>query len=235
MDICGPFSKASIHGEKYFLTILDDFSRYAWIVLLLKSKSEVKIQVQNFISLIENQFDSKIKCIRTDNGPKFFLKDFFASKGIIHHTNCVYTPQQNGRVERKHQHNLNVARALMFQSQYPKHFWSYAIKHAIYLINSIPSLVTKKQTLYELLHNQKPDVSMLKVFGSLCYASTTGPKQKFDSRSRKGFFLGYQFGIKGYIILDLQNKDIFVSRDVIFYESHFPLNNKPEIDTWHWL
>jgi len=93
MDICGPFSKASIHGERYFLTILDDFSRYAWIVLLLKSKSEVKIQVQNFISLIENQFDSKIKCIRTDNGPEFFLKDFFASKGIIHHTNCVYTPQ----------------------------------------------------------------------------------------------------------------------------------------------
>jgi len=68
MDIWGPFSKASIHGEKYLLTILDDFSRYAWIVLL-KSKSEVKIHVQNFISLIENQFDSKIKCIRTDNGP----------------------------------------------------------------------------------------------------------------------------------------------------------------------
>jgi len=64
MDIWGPFSKAFIHGEKYFLTILDDFSRYAWIVLL-KSKSEVKIHVQNFISLIENQFDSKIKCIRT--------------------------------------------------------------------------------------------------------------------------------------------------------------------------
>jgi len=68
---------------------------------------------------------------------------------------------------------------------------------------------------------------MLKVFGSLCYA-TTGPKQKFDSRSRKGVFLGYQFGTKGYIILDLQNKDIFVSRDVIFYESHFPFNNKLE-------
>jgi len=116
----------------------------------------------------------------------------------------------------------------MFQSQLPKHFWSYTIKHAFYLINHIPSLVTKKQTPYELLHNQKPDFSMLKVFGSLCYASTTGPKQKFDFRSRKGVFLGYQFGTKGYIILDLQNKDIFVSRDVIFYESHFPFNNKLE-------
>lgn len=56
---------------------------------------------KNFIALIENQFDSKIKCIRSDNGPNFFLKDSFATKGIIHHTSYVYTPQQNGHVERK--------------------------------------------------------------------------------------------------------------------------------------
>ena len=106
MDIWGPFSKSSIHGHRYFLTILDDFSRYTWVVLL-KSKSEVKTHVQNFINLIENQFETKIKCIRSDNGPEFFLKEFFSSKGIIHQTSCVYTPQQNGRVEHKHQHILN--------------------------------------------------------------------------------------------------------------------------------
>lgn len=115
MDIWGPFSQVSIHGHKYFLTIVDDYSRCTWIVLL-KTKINVKMHVQNFIALIENQFDSKIKCIRSDNGPIFFLKDLFSSKGIIHHTSCVYTPQQKGRVERKHQHILNVARALMFQS-----------------------------------------------------------------------------------------------------------------------
>ena len=78
MDIWEPFSKSSIHGHKYFLTILDDFSRYTWVVLL-KSKSEVKAHVQNFINLIENQFETKIKCIRSDNGPEFFLKEFFSS------------------------------------------------------------------------------------------------------------------------------------------------------------
>ena len=143
MDIWGPFSKASIHGEKYFLTIVDDFSRYTWVVLL-KSKSEVKMHVQNFIALIENQFDSKIKCIHSYNGPKFFLKDLFATKGIIHHTSCVYTPQQNGRVKRKHQHILNIARALMFQSQLLEYLWSHAIKHSVFLINRIPSPVTNK-------------------------------------------------------------------------------------------
>ena len=114
MDIWGPFSKNSIHGHKYFLTILDDHSRYTWVVLL-NSKAEVKIHIENFLALVKNQFETSIKCIRSVNGPKFFIKDFFSSKGIIHQTSCVYIPQQNGRVERKHQHILNVVRALMFQ------------------------------------------------------------------------------------------------------------------------
>nr|KYP51629.1 Retrovirus-related Pol polyprotein from transposon TNT 1-94 [Cajanus cajan] len=91
MDIWGPFSKPSIYGHKYFLTILDDFSRYTWIVLL-KSKAEVQSHVQNFIALIENQFHTTIKILRSDNGPEFSLKNFFASKGIIHQTSCVDTP-----------------------------------------------------------------------------------------------------------------------------------------------
>ena len=84
-------------------------------MVLLKSKAEVKIHIENFLALVKNQFETSIKCIRTDNGSKFLLKDFFSSKDIIHQTSCVYTPQQNGIVERKHQHILNVARALMFQ------------------------------------------------------------------------------------------------------------------------
>jgi len=51
-------------------------------------------------------------------------------------------------MERKLQHILNVARALMFQSNLPKHFWSYAIKHAAFLINCVPSPVIKNKTSF---------------------------------------------------------------------------------------
>jgi transposase InsO family protein len=114
-------STTSIHGHKYFLTILDDHCRFVWIILL-KSKASVSSHVQNFITLVENQFHLTPKIIRSDNGPEFLLTEFLASKGIEHQKSCVETPQQNGRVERKHQHILNVGRALLFQSKLPKQF-----------------------------------------------------------------------------------------------------------------
>ena len=149
---------------------------------MLKSKLEVNVHVQNF--------DAKIKIIRTDNGTEFSLNQFFNSKGIIHQTSCTETPQQNGRVERKHQHLLNVARALLFQSKLPKLFWSYAVLHATFLINRIPTPLLKDQSPYQLLFSSKPDLLVLKPFGCLCYASTlVAGRHKFDTRARNVCFL----------------------------------------------
>ena len=162
------------------MTILDNFSRYTWIILL-KSKAEVQINIQNFIKLVENQFDTDVKCIRSDNSPEFFLNNFFASKGILHQRSCVETPQQNRRVERKHQHSLNVARALMFQSNLPRNFWCYAVNHAVFLINRVPSPTNGHKIPFELLHNKPPNFETLKIFGCLCYASTIlTHRNKFD-------------------------------------------------------
>ena len=69
--------------------------------------------------MVETQFRTKIKCLRSDNGTEFFMKDFFKSNGILHQLTCVETPQQKAIVERKHQHILNVARALRFHSSLP--------------------------------------------------------------------------------------------------------------------
>ena len=111
----------------------------------------------------------------------------------------------------------------MFQYNLPRNFWSYAINHAIYLINRVPSRINNNKTPFELLYNKIPNFEMLKVFACLCYASTyIAHRNKFDPRSRCGVFLGFQIGMKGYIILDLDTKEIFISRNVHFHEMHIP-------------
>jgi len=76
-----------------------------------------------FFSMVERQFNKRIKIVQSDNGAKFIcMKQYFLDNGIIFQTSCVGTPQQNGRVERKHQHILNVARALRFQGHLPLKF-----------------------------------------------------------------------------------------------------------------
>jgi len=114
MDIWGPCAVNSMNGDKYFLTIVDDHSRFTWLYLM-KSKAKTRIHLINFVSMIKTQFQKTIKIIRTYNGLEFNMTNFFKTEGIIHQTSCIETPKQNGLVERKHQHIMNVTRALLFQ------------------------------------------------------------------------------------------------------------------------
>lgn len=224
-DIWGPLAVHSVLNHKYFLIVLDDYSKYTWIVLL-KSKAEVSNQVQNFIHLVENHFRTCPKYIRIGNGPEFLMTQFYLTKGIIHQRSCVESPQQNGRVERKHQHLLNVGRVLLFQSKLPKYFWSYAVSYATYIINRIPTPFLNDQSPYQKLHNTLPDLNHIKIFGSLCYASTLqNHRTKLSCRARKSIFLGYQLGFKGFVLLDIHTNEIFISRNVKFYENILPYHN----------
>jgi len=148
---------------------------------------------------------------------------YFRDHGIVHKTSCTGTPQQNGRVERKHRHILNVARALCFQANLPIHFWGDCALTACYLINRTSTIVLKGKSPYELLYGTPPTLNHLRVLGCLCYAHNQHHGgDKFASRSRKCIFMGYPYGKKAWRLYDIESKTFFVSRDVVFYEADFP-------------
>ena len=108
----------------------------------MQEKTEESQLVKIFCVVVKTQFGANMKVIRSDNNRSEFtsgpMKKFYGEHGIIHQTSCVDTPQQNGRVERKHRHVLNVVRALLFQANLPLEFWGECILVAAYLINRTP-------------------------------------------------------------------------------------------------
>lgn len=137
MDTWGPYKVSTQGKHKFFLTLVDDHSRHTWIFLLVH-KSEAYSVVQEFYKYAKNQFGKSIKIMRSDNALELsdqnFTK-FFRDFGILHQTSCSQKPQQNARVERKHRHILDVARALRFHSHIPFSFWGDCVQAAIHIIN----------------------------------------------------------------------------------------------------
>lgn len=102
--------------------MVDDATSVTWI-FLMKAKFEVRPLIVSFYIVVQIQFGTKIKSIRSDNALEFMLPNFYSSTGIVHQQSYVYTPQQNLVVERKQQHILSTARSLQIQSNIPLSFW----------------------------------------------------------------------------------------------------------------
>lgn len=176
--------------------------------------------------MVKNQFETSVKIVRIDNGSEFTsnpMQQFYHDHGIRRQSSCVETSQQNGRVERKHRHVPNVARALLFQANLPIKFWREYVLAVVHLINRAPSKVLQGKTPFEVLYQKKPSYDHIKIFGTfLCFAKNKRIKDKFTPRGRKCVFLGYPFGQKDWKVFDLKTQEFFVSRDVIFHENIFP-------------
>ena len=125
IDIWRPFPTETYYGYSFFLTIVDDATHFTW-VFMLRHKFDVISVIPQFFKLTETQYGKTIKKVRSDNASEIKLITFFEQKGVIHQYSCVQCSQQNSVVERKHQHILNAARALYFQSQAPLNFWEIA-------------------------------------------------------------------------------------------------------------
>jgi transposase InsO family protein len=161
MDLIGPVAYISIGGNKYRLVIIDDYSRFTW-VFFLQDKSETQEVLKKFLRRAQNEFDAKVKKIRSDNDTKFKntqVKDFLDEEGIKHEFSASYTPQQNGVVETKNRTLIEMVRTMLDEYKTSDWFWAEAINTACHAINHLYLHKLLKKTSYVLLTGNKPNVS----------------------------------------------------------------------------
>ncbi|KAJ4744662.1 Gag-Pol polyprotein [Rhynchospora pubera] len=158
-DICGPLSVRARHGAYYFITFIDDYTRFGH-VYLISHKSDALGCFQKYLAMVENQQNGLVKALRTDRGREY-LSDQFKSlcdeKGIVHQLTTPYTPQQNGVAERRNRTLLEMVRSMMAQASLPISYWGDALLTATYVLNRVPSK-SVAATPYELWTGRKPNL-----------------------------------------------------------------------------
>jgi hypothetical protein len=227
-DLWGPAPILSIGKFRYYVCLVDDFSKYTWIIPL-QHKSDFINAYLAFEQYVDRQFNKKIKVFHSDGGGEFInskLSSHFLSAGIIHQVSCPYTPEQTGTVERRHRIIRELGMTMLFHSGAPLFLWVEAFSTAVYLINRLPTSALNYETPYFTLHGNHPDYTSLRVFGSKCFPYTWDTRQnKFDPKTVLCIFVGYSDKHKGYKCFNPSSRNFFISRHVVFDELFFPFKS----------
>ncbi|GFV88379.1 retrovirus-related Pol polyprotein from transposon TNT 1-94 [Trichonephila clavipes] len=233
MDLCGPMPTESQGGNKYFLSIIDDYSRKV-TVFPIRNKSDVFHTFIRFQKRAERFLSKKVIAVRTDGGLEFCNKDmdnFLTELGIKHEVTNSYTPEMNGVAERFNLTALDGIKTLFKSSEVPRKFWGEALLCFTYAWNRICHKDSNK-TPFEKYSGRKPSVLHLKPFGCLAYAGV--PKQirkKFDMRAKMGIMMGYAQRTKGYRIWLIDENKLVETINVRFDENKRGINFRQKVNS----
>ncbi|KAH9781762.1 Integrase catalytic domain-containing protein [Citrus sinensis] len=223
VDLFGPSRYASLNGKYYAFVIVDDFSRYTW-VLFLANKDDALDAFKVLYKKLQNEKGHDIICIRSDHGGEFenhAFENFCNNLGIEHQFSSPRTPQQNGVVERKNRSIQEMARTMLNENALPKYFWAEAVNTACYVLNRVLIRPHLNKTPYELWKDRKPNIGYFKVFGCKCFILNIKDNLgKFDPKSDVGIFLGYSNSSKAYRVYNKRTLVVEESMHVTFDESN---------------
>jgi transposase InsO family protein len=148
-DLCGPVTPATPRGRHYFLLLVDDLSRYMWVVVL-GSKGEAADAIRR--TEAATKCGRKLRVLRTNNIGEFTAAEFAsycADEGVQRHYSASYSPQQNNVVERRNQTVVGMARALLKKRGMTAIFWGEAVVTTVYILNRSHTKALNGRTPYE--------------------------------------------------------------------------------------
>jgi len=129
-DVCDMKSTPTRGEKNYFVTFIDNCSKYCY-VYLLRSKDETFDMFKMFKAEVENQLGKEIKMLRSYRGSEYeslALSEFCESYGIIHQMIAPYTSQQNGIAEKKNRTLKDMINCMLNSLGLPHNLWG---KHCL--------------------------------------------------------------------------------------------------------
>jgi len=162
------------NDPKYFITFIDDFSRYMYLYLL-RSKDEAFDAFKLFKAEVEKQCGKHIKIVRSDRGGEYYgrytedgqapgpFAKFLQEHGIVAQYTMPGSPDQNGVAERRNRTLIEMVRSMRSNTKLPSSLWVDALKTAAYILNRVPSKAVLK-TPFELFKGWKPSLQHIRIW-----------------------------------------------------------------------
>ncbi|CAI5987658.1 unnamed protein product [Closterium sp. NIES-65] len=226
MDVWGPARVRGQGHERYFLLVVDDYSRYT-TVFPLRSKGDVAEVLIDWIRAarlqLRRSFGSDFPVLRlhSDRGGEFssgLLRAYYRARGIRLTFTLPDSPQQNGIAERRIGMVMDVTRTSMMHAAAPYFLWPFAVRYAAHQINLHPR-VSRPETSPALLWTGKVgDASAFRVWGSRAFVRDLSA-DKLSPRAAPCVFLGFPPDAPGWQFYHPTSRRVLSSQDVTFDES----------------
>lgn len=223
----------SREGFNSYLLITDAYTRVCWI-FLLKSKEPPTETIRAFMEIYGRR-DNTQRFIRTDQGGELArsteFRQILLKSGYLLEDTGSDTSSQNGRGERPHQTLSNMMRCLLYNAGLGSAYWADALVYSVYLYNRLYH-DTIMMTPYEKWSEEQPDVSHIKVFGSLVNSRNPGfRKSKAGDHTSTGIFLRFTGTSKNIVYLDTETRQEKRARHIHPDEYHYSTApaNRPSI------
>ena len=226
----------SLDHYRGYCLVIDRKSRYIWI-FLSKTKHPPVDQMRGLLEQLKSKVKNEYCTLTTDNGGELAKSHRFQkmveSSGYVLKTTGSQSSAQNGLAEKPNLDLARMMRSMLYASGKGSEYWSYALRHAVYLKNRLPHSALNYVTPYETVNGTKPNLSQLRVFGSKVHYKKKSKGMKLDKIDGTGHFMTYKGTDKIFYVIDSTTKRECVVTHAVFDEAHMsvPKSKQPPMAT----
>ena len=217
-DVWGPAAKESLGHNRYYV-LFQDRASHEEKVDFMKEKSQTMGKYLDYEAWVNVHRDVLIGIFGCDRGGEFMSKEFtdhLKRRGMVRHLTVHDSPASNGAAERGNRTHLECARAMIFQSGLTAALWAEAVRHSVWLRNRSPTRALDGNiTPHEFGTKQKPDLSNLREWGSVCWVKILNAG-KLEPHAQQVRFVGFDDEYKGYRVYWEGKNRVSIERDVYF-------------------